>query len=102
VSGTGYTVSSDPFEVTAGPISVTASVAGRAVTIDAGYAAPAGWRLLDLEGNSNELVAIRRGPIDAVLVYDDGSSESFPDVALDAPGRAQVSARPAPPSRRCA
>ncbi len=50
VTGTGYTVASRPFEVASGPVSVTASVAGLAVDIGAGYAAPEGWRLLDLEG----------------------------------------------------
>ena len=93
VSGTGYAVTSDPFEVVDGPVQVTASVTGRAVAIDAGYAAPEGWRLLDLEGNSNELVPVRRGPVDVVLAYGDGTSDSFPGVVLDAPGRAQVTAR---------
>ena len=93
VTGTGYTVASRPFEVASGPVSVTASVAGLAVDIGAGYAAPEGWRLLDLEGSSNQLVALRRGPIAVVLEYDAGPDDSFPEVKLTGPGRAQVTAR---------
>lgn len=93
VAGTGYTVASSPFEVVDGPVSVTASVSGRAVTIDAGYAAPEGWRLLDHEGSSNQLVVLRRGPVAVELDYAQGPGDSFPVVELDAPGRALVTAR---------
>ena len=93
MTGTGYTVASRPFDVVAGPVSVAATTSGRAVTIDAGYAAPEGWRLLDLEGASNQLVVLRRGPVAVVLEYDAGPDDSFPEVALTAPGRAQVTAR---------
>ena len=93
VTGTGYTVASRPFDVVAGPVSVAATTSGRAVTIDAGYAAPEGWRLLDLEGSSNQLVVLRRGPVAVVLEYDAGPDDSFPEVELTAPGRAQVTAR---------
>jgi neutral ceramidase len=92
VVGTGYSLASDPFDVVAGPVRVTASVAGDSVTIGARYEAPEGWRLLDWEGSSNESVVVRRGPIRVELEYGDGSSELFTDVALSAPGQASVTA----------
>jgi len=93
VTGTGYALASDPFDVVAGPVGVSASVAGRTVTITAGYAAPEGWRLLDQEGFSNQSVVVRRGPIAVVLEYASGPDDSFPAVKLGRPGRAEVAAR---------
>jgi neutral ceramidase len=93
VAGTGYAVDSDPFEVVAGPIDVAVSILGRNVSIDAAYAAPEGWRLLDHVGSSNESVVVRRGPFAVVLEYGDGSSESFPSVEPIVVGRVEVTAR---------
>jgi neutral ceramidase len=80
-----YEVASDPFEVVAGAVDVRGSVAGTTLSLDLGYHAPAGYRLLDPVAGANGRFPIRGG---TVQVSIDGGAAI--DVAVDDEGRASV------------
>lgn len=91
VEGTGYTVDSRPFEVIDGSLTVTAAVDGTNLAITAGYNTARGnWRLLTMDGLSNELVPVRRGPVTVELSFQSGGSARLTDVAITAEGGATV------------
>jgi neutral ceramidase len=92
VAGTGYALDSRPFQVVAGALECSVSVAGSTVTVSAGYHAAEGWRLLDLQATSNALVPLRTGTVDAVLTLADGATRAFPGVAVAADGHLQLDA----------
>lgn len=90
VEGTGYVLDSQPFEVVAGPLAVTASQAGATLSGTAHYEAPLGWRLLDLEVKSNQKVPIRT-IVDVVVEFGDGgANETFTAVPVTSPGQFSV------------
>lgn len=89
VEGTGYTVDSAPFEVTAGPIDARASLDGATVAIEARYQPREGWRLLDLEGPADRDVPVLAGPLEVVLEREGGATETL-SAPLTGPGLARV------------
>jgi len=84
VEGTGYMVDSSAFEVIPAALTVTATLAGTNVNLDVGYDAPGGWRLLALNGNSNEHVPLARGPVTVELGLMGGGTRTFMDVPVTA------------------
>lgn len=89
VEGTGYVLDSAPFEVIAGPLAVTAAIDGAELEVTAGYLAGEGFRLLALDGLSNQLVPIAGAPITVVARYRDGAELTLA-ATTDAGGRARV------------
>jgi hypothetical protein len=85
VVGDGWTLSSDPFEVTAAPLVVIASVAGPTLTVEVSLHAPAGYRLLDLANPSNRPVRVQNNAV-TVVGKDAGG------VAIGAPRTGTTSA----------
>jgi neutral ceramidase len=63
VAGAGWTLTSDPFEVVAGSLGVTAVRDGATVTATVTIEAPRGFRLLDLAVPSNRPVPLRSQPV---------------------------------------
>ncbi len=93
VTGTGYTLASQPFDVVAGPMSVTAMVTAGDVSVSVAYEATAGFRMLALEGLSNARLPLASAPITVELVYGSG-----PSVTLDASTTLAGTARVTPPT----
>ncbi len=93
---TGYDLTSDPFTVVAGPISVTAGLEGNDVRISAGYEATDGWRLLSMTGISNRWLPVTAQPLTVELVFRDGPPMVTKAVSLDAEGTATFSFTEAP------
>ncbi len=92
VAGTGYTVDSQSFDVTAGAIEGTMTIAGTAVNLTVGYHAAQGWRLLDLTAQSNQFVPMRVGPVDVALTLTGGGTRRFNGVAVSSDGRVTLDA----------
>lgn len=69
VDGTGYALDSAPFDVTAGALDLTATRAGGALTVGAGYLAPEGFRMLAMTGLSNQRVPLAGAALTVTLVY---------------------------------
>lgn len=98
VEGTGYALTSAPFEVVPGPLAVTATRAGDAIALTVALAAASDdWRLLAAEGRSNRPVPLARGPVTVELTLAGGGTETVADVAIAAgaatvPGGADVTA----------
>ncbi|MBZ0231464.1 MAG: hypothetical protein K8M05_03880 [Deltaproteobacteria bacterium] len=59
VAGDGWTLDSDPFAVSAGTMTVAASRSGNVVTVASNWHAPKGYRLLDMQLDSNVPVPLR-------------------------------------------
>jgi hypothetical protein len=92
VQGTGYTVDSNAFDVTAGALETTMTVTGTSIGLDVGYHAADGWRLLDLTANSNQRVPLRVGPVDVELTLTNAMTRSFTAVAISSDGHVTVDA----------
>jgi neutral ceramidase len=90
IEGTGYMVDSDPFEVTAGALAVTATRAAATLRVSVGYNAPTGWRLLDLETDSNTLVPLRAGEVTVALTLADGTTRTLTAQRTDAMGQLTI------------
>ena len=86
VEGTGYRVDSDPFTVAAGAVSVTATRMGTSLRVSAGYEARDGWRLLDLQAQSNRRVPLRTSPVDLALTTAAGAMRTLRAQMTDADG----------------
>ncbi len=89
VDGGPYQLASEPFEVVAGPMSVTAAVAGADVVVTAAYEATDGFRMLALEGLSNRRLPLASAPVVVTLAFSSGPPVTL-DATTDAAGRAQV------------
>ncbi len=89
VDGGTYQLASDAFEVIAGPMSVTAAVAGADVVVTAAYEATEGFRMLALEGLSNRRLPLASAPVTVTLAYASGASVTL-DATTDTDGRARV------------
>ena len=89
VEGTGYAVSSAPFEVTAGSLDVALRREGGALTLRVTRRLPQGYRLIDLEALSNGPVPLRDARVTLTLRLGDGSSRNV-ERTLDGEGRAQI------------
>jgi hypothetical protein len=92
VEGTGYAIDSDPFAVTAGTLEVSAMRAGTTITATASYHAPDGFRLLTLDGASNEPVPASSGTMTVELDLSSGGTRTFTDVTPAADGTVNVDA----------
>jgi neutral ceramidase len=90
VEGTGYRVDSDPFTVAAGAVSVTATRMGTSLRVSAGYEARDGWRLLDLQAQSNRRVPLRASPVDLALTTMAGATRTLRAQMTDADGLVTV------------
>jgi neutral ceramidase len=90
VTGTGYSLTSDPFELVPGPVAVRVSRAGGELRVEAGYEATDGWRMLAMEGISNRWLPVTAGPVTVELVYDGEPVERIEQVELT-DGAAMVS-----------
>ncbi len=78
-----YEFTSDAFDVVPGALSVMGTTSGTTVTLDLGYHAPNGYRLLDTQGGATQRFPVRGGSVDvsidgapaiAVTVSDTGSA----------------------------
>ncbi len=90
VEGAGYSLDSDPFEVTTAVLRVDAIVNGQTLVVGASVDDPAGYRLLDMSAASNGLVPLRSQTVSVTVAVNGGPALSFPSVALDANGAATV------------
>jgi len=87
VEGTGYTVASEPFEVTAASLDATTSTNGDVVDLDVAYLAPGGFRLLDLQVDSNGRVPLRSETLAAEVRLGNGDSEMLSVALTDGLGQ---------------
>jgi neutral ceramidase len=92
VQGEGYALFSNPFEVVATSLGVTASRNGNNIEATVRLDAPDGFRLLSLSGDSNRPVPINGGTADVSLQMQNGPDMEFPGVAIGADGRISVDA----------
>jgi neutral ceramidase len=92
VQGTGYMVDSNAMDVVAGSLEATMTVSGTMVTLDVGYHAADGWRLLDLQAPSNQHVPLRTGMVGVELTLSNGMTRSFTAVAVTNDGHVTVDA----------
>lgn len=99
VEGTGYTVTSDPFEVVPAPLTVSARAEGDAIAIDVGFTPAEGWRLLRMSGLMNQLVPLDVGPL-TIELHRGADVETIAGVALEAPGALRVTPASAAPVER--
>ena len=72
IEGPGYELTSDPFEVVAAELSMTATPAGADLGVTVGYDAPNGYRLLDLASLSNRFVPIRSATMTVTVATGSG------------------------------
>ncbi len=89
--GAAYDLRSDPFRVTPVALSVTAARAGTALTLDVGYRAPAGWRLLSMRERPTARIPMRR-PLTVELVLRGGTTRTVANVMPAAGGPYRVEA----------
>lgn len=90
IEGTGYMVDSEPFTVTAGTLSASASRMGTSLTLTVGYEARDGWRLLDLTADSNRAVPLRESTVDVTLTLAGGMTRALMGQRTDAMGRVTI------------
>lgn len=88
VEGSGWTLDSQPFEVTEGTMAATATRTGTTIAVTAGYEARDGWRLIDERGPQNRRVPLRRGPLRVTFEFDAGAPREETTMTLDAMGGA--------------
>lgn len=79
---TGYVLESDPFTVEGAQLTLTSEAAGADLRVTVRYAVPSdGYRLLDLEGQSNAPLPVRNAPVSVTV--DGGAAV---DLTTDASG----------------
>jgi neutral ceramidase len=90
VVGAEFDLTSDAFEVTPAPLTVSAvrDVGAGTVNLTVSLNAPQGYRLLDLDLASNRPVPLRAALLHLVLTHDVGPDTTL-DVTTDAQGNAQ-------------
>ena len=91
IEGTGYTLDSDAFTVAPATLSLSATRSGSSVNVTVGYEARDGWRLLDMNANSNRLVPLRESTVDLTLMLTGGMTRTLVAQRTDAMGRVTVS-----------
>jgi hypothetical protein len=93
VTGSEWTLDSDPFEVVAGGLAPTAARAtANSTTVirtTVRWSAPDGWRLMDMSLKSNEPVPVRSQAVTVELLTDTTSLQTF-DTTTDASGVVDV------------
>lgn len=92
IEGTGYSLTSEPFEVVPATLDVAATRNGDVVDLDVAYLSPQGFRLLDLEARSNRRVPLRVGPLSAEVRRDDDSTEAIEVTIADGLGQLTIPA----------
>ena len=77
VEGNGYdTLFSDPFTVEGAQLALTSEAAGADLRVTVQYAVPSdGYRLLDMEGQSNAPLPVRNAPVSVTI--DGGAAQDF-------------------------
>ncbi len=91
VVGKAYDLTSDPFEVTAANLGVTATRAGSVFTATVTLDAPKGYRLLDMSAPSNQPVPVRGGTFHVSLALGAGGPVEM-DVAIATDGTLAIDA----------
>ncbi len=92
VHGKDYELTSEPFTVTSAELGVAASRAGTTISATVSLHAARGYRLLDLQGDSNVPVRVREGLFAVTLTLSGGGTREFTDVAISAEGVVGVDA----------
>jgi len=92
VQGAEFELTSDPFEVTPANLDVTVARAGTNITATVRINAPKGYRLLDMEVDSNKPVPVREGLFDVELTLSSGGPRNFDDQAIASDGTLSVDA----------
>ena len=92
VQGKAHELTSDPFTVTAADLGVSAARAGTTISATVSLHASKGYRLLDLQGDSNVRVPVREGLFAVTLTLSAGGTRDFTDVAISAAGVVSVDA----------
>ncbi|MEM9187894.1 MAG: neutral/alkaline non-lysosomal ceramidase N-terminal domain-containing protein [Myxococcota bacterium] len=83
VSGSGYTLESEPFEVLPTTIDVTATQVGTNVNLTLAYRALNGFRLLHPTMDSNRPVPMQGGMVEVVATDDGGATRSLTVAVAD-------------------
>lgn len=91
VTGKAYELTSDPFEVTAADLGVSATRAGSVFTAAVTLDAPKGYRLLDMSMPSNQPVPVRGGTFHVSLALSAGGPVTM-DVAIANDGTLTIDA----------
>jgi neutral ceramidase len=92
VAGGGWTLTSDPFEITPTTLQVGASRTGNQIAATVRLEAPKGFRMLDMQMPSNQPVPVRGGAFTVELTRSAGGPLEFTDVAIDQNGVLTVDA----------
>lgn len=92
VQGANFEITSDPFEVVATGLGVSASRNGNNIEATVTVNAPNGFRLLTLDGDSNRPAPVAGGTADVTLSMSVGPDMEFSGVAIGADGRLSVDA----------
>jgi neutral ceramidase len=82
VEGEGFEIFSDPFAVTPTSLGVAATRAGDVITASLTVSAAAGYRLLTLEGASNQPAPVAGGRVTATLALAGGGERVVEDLAV--------------------
>ncbi|HEU0035430.1 MAG TPA: neutral/alkaline non-lysosomal ceramidase N-terminal domain-containing protein [Kofleriaceae bacterium] len=91
VEGNGWTLDSNPFQVTQGGLVVGAvQRAGGTIRATASWHAPKGWRLMDMNLMSNQPVPVRGQQVTVALLGAGGASLGSTQVTTDGNGAVQV------------
>ncbi len=95
VEGKGYQLDSDPFEVVAGPLAVSAARDGQNIRVTAALHDAKGYRLLDMTAPSNQPVPLRAAAVDVRLhqgtgpdIVTSGTTDGDGLIIVDAGGEA--------------
>lgn len=92
VEGASFELFSDPFEVVAGSLGVSAARNGNNIEATVRLNAPDGYRLLTLSGDSNRPAPLAGGTVDVSLQMQAGPDVQFSNVAVGADGKVSVNA----------
>ena len=91
VVGSGWTLDSSPFDVVAGTLTVAASRSGNNITVVSNWHAPKGFRIMDLNLNSNVPVPLRTQSVTVTGFTSAGAQVGVSQtVTTDAQGRVTV------------
>ena len=94
IEGHDYTLTSDPFEVTAATLVGAAARVAANVQLSVGVDVPHGYRLIHDVGSSNGRVPLRDATVDVVFIDAELAETLREDVVLDSEGRALLTEIP--------
>jgi neutral ceramidase len=90
VIGANWTLDSDPFDVVAGTLTIAASRAGNVVTVASNWNAPKGYRLMDVNQNSNVPVPLRTQSVTVSAFAGAAPVGTAQTMTTDAQGRVTI------------